>query len=38
MPGFGDELNKDEIRATIAYFQSFWSNDIYERWKEIDSR
>lgn len=24
--------------TVIAYFQSFWSDDIYERWQTIDSR
>jgi mono/diheme cytochrome c family protein len=38
MPGFSEQLSKDEMRATIAYFQSFWTDDIYERWQEIDSR
>ena len=38
MPGFSETLSKDEARATIAYFQSFWSDDIYTRWQEINSR
>ncbi len=38
MPGFGSILKRDEARATIAYFQSFWSDDIYAGWEEIDRR
>lgn len=38
MPGFGETLNWDEAHATIAYFQSFWSDDIYARWEKINSR
>ena len=38
MPGFGETLNRDEAHATIAYFQSFWSDDIYARWEKINSR
>ena len=38
MPGFAGTLSKDEARATIAYFQSFWSNDVYARWREINNR
>jgi mono/diheme cytochrome c family protein len=38
MPGFRDVLDNSEARATIAYFQSFWSDEIYGRWDEINSR
>ncbi len=38
MPGFAETLSEEETRATIAYFQSFWPDDIYARWREIDSR
>jgi mono/diheme cytochrome c family protein len=38
MPGFGTVLDRDERRAIIAWCQSLWSNDIYERWKAIDQR
>ena len=38
MPGFSETLSKEEGRAAIAYFQSFWSDDIYARWQKIDSR
>ncbi len=35
MPGFSNQLSDAEIRAVIAYFQSFWSNEIYDSWLEI---
>jgi len=35
MPGFENKLSDAEIRAVIAYFQSFWSDDIYSSWLEI---
>jgi hypothetical protein len=28
-------LNHDEKMATIAYFQSFWSDDIYLDWEDM---
>jgi mono/diheme cytochrome c family protein len=34
MPPFKDVLSDDEKHAVIAYFQSFWSDDIYGRWKQ----
>ena len=38
MPGFDSTLDADETAATIAYFQSLWSDEIYARWAEIDAR
>ena len=38
MPGFSRTLSEDEVRATISYFQSFWSNGVYDRWREINNR
>ena len=38
MPSFAGTLSVEETRATIAYFQSHWSDDIYARWREIDAR
>lgn len=32
MPAFGDKLSKNETDAVIAYFQSKWSDEIYQRW------
>ena len=38
MPGFADTLSEDEARSTIAYFQSYWSDEIYARWQKIDAQ
>lgn len=38
MPPFEDVLEEAEMLATIAYFQSLWADDIYERWAEINDR
>lgn len=35
MPGFSETLSANEVRATIAYFQSFWSDEIYARWQQV---
>jgi thiol:disulfide interchange protein DsbC len=32
MPGFENRLNPAEIDSIIAFFQSKWSDDIYQRW------
>jgi mono/diheme cytochrome c family protein len=32
MPGFNDKLSENEIDSVIAYFQSYWTDDIYELW------
>lgn len=32
MPAFKDKLNDKEIISVIAFFQSKWSNEIYEAW------
>ncbi len=32
MPGFGTVLSAEEIDAVIAYFQSFWDDEIYAIW------
>lgn len=32
MPGFGAKLNDEQELAVISYFQSFWTNEIYEAW------
>lgn len=34
MPPFKDVLNDEEKIAVIAYFQSFWKDDIYSRWQQ----
>ncbi len=35
MPAFRSQLTDSEIRAVIAYFQHFWSNEIYTSWLEL---
>ncbi|MBD3609594.1 MAG: cytochrome c [Gammaproteobacteria bacterium] len=32
MPAFRDKLNNAEKEAAIAYFQSFWSDEVYTAW------
>ena len=36
MPAFGDVLSDQEQLAAIAYFQSFWADQIYARWRQMD--
>ncbi len=36
MPAFKDTLTEEEKEASISYFQSFWSDKVYEIW--VDSR
>ncbi|MGH1486594.1 MAG: c-type cytochrome [Cellvibrionaceae bacterium] len=36
MPAWGDVLSEEEIIATIASFQTYWPDDVYQRWLEID--
>lgn len=38
MPAFGDTLSDEEVIATIAYFQSFWDKQTYDRWVNMNSR
>lgn len=38
MPGFGATLGEADRLAIIAWFQSLWSDEIYARWADIDSR
>jgi hypothetical protein len=38
MPGFAAALIEEERMSIIAWFQSLWSDDIYERWQSIDAR
>jgi mono/diheme cytochrome c family protein len=37
MPAFGDTLSDEEVIATIAYFQSFWDEQTYDRWVQMNS-
>ncbi len=34
MPGFKNKLSQSEQLAAIAYFQSLWSDKIYQAWLE----
>lgn len=35
MPAFIDVLENDEKLAAVAYFQSFWTDDIYQQWMQM---
>jgi mono/diheme cytochrome c family protein len=35
MPAFIDVLEQAEKLAAIAYFQSFWSDEIYQKWMQM---
>lgn len=32
MPPFENKLSDEEIKSAIAYFQSFWSDEVYKYW------
>lgn len=34
MPAFGEKLSAEEVDSAIAYFQSYWSDEIYNTWIE----
>ena len=38
MPGFADKLTGEQIDQAIAWIQSNWSKEIYQRWHEIDQQ
>ena len=38
MPPFDGVLSVQDTRATIAFFQNLWPDDIYRRWSEINER
>ncbi|MFT5502283.1 MAG: mono/diheme cytochrome c family protein [Woeseiaceae bacterium] len=38
MPGFGEALDEAQRLAIVAWFQSLWTDDIYDKWLEIDQR
>ena len=35
MPAFANRILDAEKRAAIAYFQSFWNDDIYGNWEQM---
>lgn len=37
MPAFGEVLSSSEIDAAIAWFQSFWPEEIYAAWLVYDA-
>ena len=34
MPGFNGQLSSTEVDSAIAYFQSKWSDDLYQKWEK----
>lgn len=38
MPAFRNSLSQDQKLAVIAYFQSFWTADIYSKWADVHRR
>jgi len=38
MPPFGDIVDQEERHAAVAFFQSFWPEEIYRRWVTIHQR
>lgn len=36
MPSWEEKLTDDEIRAVIAWFQSFWPEDTFKIWQNLD--
>src|SRR5690554_4898651 len=37
MPAFKSILNDEDRESVIAFIQSMWDDDIYNKWKKIDS-
>ena len=37
MPPMKEKLSRGEALAVIAYFQSLWTDEIYEAWRQIDA-
>lgn len=38
MPAWEDKLSAQEITAVIVWFQSLWSQQVYDAWLEIQQR
>jgi len=36
MPAFKNQLNETDMVDVMAYFQSYWSDDVYQRWLSIE--
>ena len=37
MPGFADKLSDEEMNAVIAYFQSKWPDNVYQKWASANA-
>ena len=35
MPAFAQVLTDEQKRSAVAYFQSFWSDEIYQQWLQM---
>lgn len=35
MPAFADTLNEEQKLAAIAFFQSYWTDEIYAQWLQM---
>lgn len=38
MPAWKDKLSEEKIDAVIAWFQSHWSQPVYDAWFEMQQR
>lgn len=38
MPAFGSVLDENQALDVITHVQSLWTDDVYDRWLEIESR
>ena len=38
MPAWKDKLSREQIEATIMWFQSLWSDQVYAAWFEMQQR
>lgn len=38
MPGFGASMSMDQRLSIVAYIQTWWPEEIYAKWDEIDRR
>lgn len=38
MPGFSAVLDEEARLAVVAYIQSWWTDDVYARWSDINAR
>lgn len=37
MPGFKGVFTEAEKESLVAYFQSFWSDEIYQKWQQVNN-